>query len=420
MYVSQKLSTKAWLFLVQSFFVLMLAVPTSLQVQRGVFLVLIVGIGSVLALQTWRVHRNIFLLWLLTILVGLLGVVWGVVSFAPGALRVSTVYLIWPVLYLLFIGLVHDLRVIKSIESALLLGITLATLMALLVMLAGVFGYGSVIFPILEFQGAAYGNFGGYIEFRTYGLSTVMYGFPFVLSVLLVRRDELSGFRKLAVYLLLFAIIGAALGSGRRAFWLVMLLTPFIILPVLQMSACKIQSVSFFSLALRFTGLASLTVVGIITFLGLDSAALLEEFVSAFQGQEASSGARFHQAAALWDAFIKSPLIGHGFGSTTDVIRSHDTPWAYELSYLALLMNVGLVGFLVYSIAVFWVVLKGIRLSRKNIEFAKLFLPLNTALCAFLIINATNPYLGKFDYLWIIFLPVALINAHLTQRSKYA
>jgi O-antigen ligase len=342
-----------------------------------------------------------------------------VINSAPGALRVISVYLVWPILYLLFIGLAHDPRIIKSIESALLLGVALATFMALTVMLAGLFGYGSFIFPLLEFQGAAFGRYGGFIEFRTYGLTTVMYGFPFVLSVILVRRDELRGLRKLGIYLLLLAIVLAALGSGRRAFWLVMLLTPFIILPFLQLSSCRLKPVPFLSLTSKSAVLAVLTIAGVITAIGLDPIALLETFLSAFQGQEASSGIRFLQAASLWSAFTESPLIGHGLGSTVDVVRSHDMPWAYELSYLALLMNVGLVGFLVYTGAVVWIALKGIQLSRRDAEFAKLFIPLITALCAFLIMNATNPYLAKFDYLWVIFLPVALINAQLTQRPKH-
>jgi O-antigen ligase len=416
---SQRLSAKCWLFLVQAFFILMLVVPTTLQTPRAGFLVLITGIAVILALRSWCVHRDIILLWLLTILVGLFGVVWGVINSAPGALRVISVYLVWPILYLLFIGLAHDPRIIKSIESALLLGVALATFMALTVMLAGLFGYGSFIFPLLEFQGAAFGRYGGFIEFRTYGLTTVMYGFPFVLSVILVRRDELRGLRKLGIYLLLLAIVLAALGSGRRAFWLVMLLTPFIILPFLQLSSCRFKAVPFFSLTFKSVVLAVLIMGGGITAIGLDPVALVGNFVSAFQGQEASSGARFTQAASLWGAFTESPLIGHGLGSTVDVVRSHDTPWAYELSYLALLMNVGIIGFLVYTGAVVWIGLKGFQLSRRDAEFAKLFIPLITALCAFLIMNATNPYLAKFDYLWVIFLPVALINAQLTQRPKH-
>lgn len=411
-------SVKVWIFLLQSFFVLMLVVPTTLQAPRGVFLVLIVGVACVLSLRVWRIHRDIMLLWLLTILIGLLGVVWGVINSAPGALKVTSVFLAWPVLYFLFIGLAHEPRVIKPIESALLLGIFLATLMALTVMLAGLLGYGGVIFPLLEFQGAAFGNYGGFIEFRTYGLTTVMYGFPFVVSYILVRRDELYGFRKLGIYLLLLAIVLAILGSGRRAFWLVMLLSPFIVLTFLQCSACRLRSLSLCSLTFKASALAVLTIASIVGALGLDPLALVENFVSAFQGQEASSGARYLQAASLWEAFTSSPVIGHGLGSTVDVVRSHETPWAFELSYLALLMHVGLLGLFIYVGAIGWVILKGMELSREDGEFAKLFVPLVTALCAFLIMNATNPYLVKFDYLWVIFLPVALINAYLTQRSK--
>jgi len=68
----------------------MLVVPTTLQTPRAGFLVLITGIAVILALRSWCVHRDIILLWLLTILVGLFGVVWGVINSAPGALRVTS------------------------------------------------------------------------------------------------------------------------------------------------------------------------------------------------------------------------------------------------------------------------------------------------------------------------------------------
>jgi hypothetical protein len=36
----------------------------------------------------------------------------------------------------------------------------------------------------------------------------------------------------------------------------------------------------------------------------------------------------------------------------------------------------------------------------------------------YLIGNATNPYLEKFDYIWVIFLPVALINFWLLGKNS--
>lgn len=410
---------KILVVLIQIFFILMLVLPTTFQEPRGIFLALITTISAAIALHKWRVHRDIVLLSITTLLVGLLGVIWGILNSAPGALRVTSVYLIWPVLYLLFIGLAHDLRVMKAMESALLTGIFLATFMSLTVMFAGIFGYSALINPLLEFQGAGFGNYDGFIEFRIFSLTTVMYGFPFVLSFILVHRRELRGFQKYGSYLLLVAVVLTALGSGRRAFWLVMLLTPALILPFLQLSPYRLKAVQLFSLTVKGLVLALLAIGGAIAVIGLDPLAMTEEFLAAFQGQEASSSLRFLQAASLWSSFTESPLIGQGLGAAVDVVRSDGQPWAYELSYLALLMNVGLLGFIIYFAAIVWIALKGISISRRNAEFAKLFVPMMVSLCAFLIMNATNPYLAKFDYLWVIFLPVALINAYLTQRPQY-
>jgi hypothetical protein len=36
---------------------------------------------------------------------------------------------------------------------------------------------------------------------------------------------------------------------------------------------------------------------------------------------------------------------------------------------------------------------------------------------AFLIANATNPYLERYDYLWVIFLPIAFVNLSLLAKD---
>ena len=50
-------------------------------------------------------------------------------------------------------------------------------------------------------------------------------------------------------------------------------------------------------------------------------------------------------------------------------------------------------------------------MRRKKHSAVGLLAPQLVALLCLLIINASNPYLGKFDYLWTIFLPIASINA---------
>lgn len=408
-----------WIFMIQIFFVLMLTLPTAFQMQRGVFLALITAVAGIFALKQWSVNRDIFYIWLATIVVGFFGVFWGVVNDAPGALRVSTVYIVWPALFLIYIGLSHSLNIIKALEKAVFLGILLATITSLIVMFAGYLGYEEVIYPLLVFLDAGFGSYDGHIAYRVYSLTTVMYGFTFILSYILVNRSELQGFKRVFIYTLLVFIVIAALGSARRAFWLVMLLGPFVALFFLQASYFRLNLTRFLSLIFKIFFVFLIFVPILILILKLDLNTLLELFVSAFSSQESSTGLRFLQAESLWSKFIQSPLIGHGLGSAADVVRSSEQPWAYELSYLALLMNVGVIGFIVYAAAVLWIIVKGIKISRKDSAFAKLFVPLVSALCTFLIMNATNPYLGKFDYLWVIFLPLALINAYLTQRTQY-
>ncbi|MEQ6917338.1 hypothetical protein [Halomonas aquatica] len=412
------MAVRASIFTVQAFFVGMLVMPTSFQFQRGAVLVILVCIATPFALSRWRVHRDVFVLWLSTMVVGAFAIMLGIVNDAPGALRVSTIYLIWPALYLLFIGLTHNLQVIRRMESALLLGISLATAMALIVLAAGFLGLSDIVYPILAFQDAGFGAYDGFIEFRVFNLTTVMYGFPFVVALLLARRRELRGWQKTWLWLLVVLMVVVAVGSGRRMFWLVVLLTPFLALFFLQLSTRRFRTVAMLGALIRMGVAAALVVAGIIVALGLQPILLVQEFVSAFIGQEASSRIRFEQAGALWRAFESSPLVGIGLGSTVDSVNRQG--WAFELWYLSLLKSVGLLGFLVYAVAVGWVVVKGMLLARRNREFAALFVPLVTAMMIFLIMSGSNPYIGKFDYLWVIFLPVSLINAYLTERSANA
>jgi hypothetical protein len=41
-----------------------------------------------------------------------------------------------------------------------------------------------------------------------------------------------------------------------------------------------------------------------------------------------------------------------------------------------------------------------------------------TGMTTFLIANATNPYLEKFDCLWTVFLPLAVVNVSLLKENS--
>jgi hypothetical protein len=109
--------------------------------------------------------------------------------------------------------------------------------------------------------------------------------------------------------------------------------------------------------------------------------------------------------------------VGHGLGAGASVVRAIDAPWAYELVYAALLFQAGLVGMVLYGVGVLWIFVAGIGVVRQIPQSASIMLPLLAGLAGFLIANATNPYLLKFDYLWALFLPIAAINVYIRRRS---
>jgi len=68
------------------------------------------------------------------------------------------------------------------------------------------------------------------------------------------------------------------------------------------------------------------------------------------------------------------------------------------------------VGLLAYAAGVIWIYCLGTRVIKEGGILGQMMVPLLVGMTCFLIANATNPYLGKFDGLWTLFLPIAVIN----------
>ena len=90
------------------FFFLMLVMPKVYQVERGVLLatLLIGGLVYVIC-EKWRLNKTILFWGFLTITASMIFIYIGVINNTPGALRVSTVYVLWPMVYIFFMGIVN-------------------------------------------------------------------------------------------------------------------------------------------------------------------------------------------------------------------------------------------------------------------------------------------------------------------------
>jgi hypothetical protein len=155
---------------------------------------------------------------------------------------------------------------------------------------------------------------------------------------------------------------------------------------------------------------------------GFDLVALGREFITGFQfSSDPVAITRASQFQRLTEAWLEAPLLGKGFGATIpEFVRSEEMPWAFELSYMALLFNAGLVGALAYALGIMSIFGVGLYIVRFGGSLGRLLLPVLLGSGSFLIANATNTYLLKFDYEWVIFLPLAFVNGWLLQHASVA
>lgn len=153
---------------------------------------------------------------------------------------------------------------------------------------------------------------------------------------------------------------------------------------------------------------ASAFVVGInIGLISWDLVVAGVEGLFDFQGEQSNVERRL-QFDALLEGIAQAPLFGQGAGAVASYIRSDEMPWAYELLYIAFIFHYGLVGFMVYASGIGALLLvflnRCVRNDQSNVMAAWF-----GALVAFLFASATNPYLLKFDYMWVVFIPLAWV-----------
>ncbi|PWS28189.1 hypothetical protein DHW03_11610 [Pedobacter yonginense] len=402
------------------FFFLMLVLPASFQVPRGVILLgLLLFSLRDYALKRFKIYTPILNISIINVGCSVLFFFNGYANQNPGAVAVTTVFIFWPILYLYFIGFNVEKEQIYPLLKCLFYGgiTSMIFIAALILWTLGFIPFDlSLIAKAQDFS--VY--WGDSVEINAINLATIMYVLVFSLSFLIFPKDynyKKIVSKKVVVFTLLLAFIIVLL-SARRGFWVVAIVAPVYIYIVYRLAGVKIRLKKYIIpiFAFLMLGLLSLTIFS------LNNENFITEFSSSFEfdnPQVESNYLRLEQYNALVKGWEKSPIIGVGLGGAAEgSVRDTESPWAYELSYLALLFHTGIIGVLVYSMSVLWIIYKAIKLARMNKLYATILLPQITALIAFLLINASNPYLGKFDYLWTIFLPIASINAIMISSTK--
>lgn len=373
------------------------------------FLIYIVGKPSQI-----RYSKHILLWSLLFSVVGLIWSFYGETRANPGAHRVLTVMAIYPLLFAL-LGFYWRKDDAKKLKNAFIwIGFLLILSQALYI--GSSLGYdGGFIYNLMQ---SLYGDIAVIDQGEDYFLFTL----PNVSSLIFLLPFYFIGFLfdskfNIKYLLLFFSSVVVVLLTGRRAAYLSFMISNVLIFSVIGtgyfISKRNVPKINRGQIILFSIGL--ILFVFIIIFIGLQKWDLVfEDIQSIFNFESnASNLERKYQFEALITGIQQNVLFGSGAGAAAGYARSLEQPWAYELSYVALLFQYGLLGFIIYTAGILYLVWWQIRfIFNTTIEYQSRIFVLSflAGFLSLLVANATNPYLGKFDYMWVIFIPVMMIN----------
>jgi len=400
-----------------------IVVPTILQPLKVAVLIFVLACMA-LRRKTWNTQATpaqlaLDLAALGYSVVGMCWAIYGLLRGNPGAASMMTVHVAYPLLFLFLARLARSddfARVSRVIWiSAVLVVVSQA------LFIGSFFGVdGGVLFDTLQdLQDvpAVVDAGDDYLLFTLPSVSSLLFLAPWLMAHALYAQR-----RKLHHAVLLLLTVALLVLAGRRAFVLGIMFGGVAVLSSAgTLTGGRLGRVRPAGALLFVAVLAALVVAGL-HFGWLNADIVTDRLTSIFDFSENESNLeRRLQFGALMEGIATHPLVGNGLGAAATYLRSDTQPWAYELSYVALAFHVGVLGFLVYAVGVVWVLaaLRRLGMDRKLPEAQRLAaVAYLGGFVSFLVVNASNPYLAKFDYMWTLFVPVAMIRAWLGARDK--
>ena len=247
----------------------------------------------------------------------------------------------------------------------------------------------------------------GYIQMNNVNIGMLAFVVPYLLSRLFFNAGK-----KVRLYLLLGLIVAviSAIAASRRIIVFLIFIVPLLVYVLSFLTNQEIAhdgrkwGRAYFLLLLA--GAGSL-MFGF--FSGLDfQTGILGRFMEVFDSSSESPRALQH--AALLSGFYDSFVWGSGFGGLTEVVRSDERPWTYELTYSRLLFNGGVLGFSLIMLFFLVYLLLALRAIRGSAH-GGVYIPLLVGFLSVSIAAASNPYLSSFDFIFCLSIIPLILNS---------
>lgn len=318
---------------------------------------------------------------------------------APGAYRVLTAEVFWP-LFFSFIGI----KVANKFSITQICKI-LIRIEIFLVLWDLWYCFGELklipfpsVFKAVDLS-YMFGKFGFFIQFSTTHMVTHIFMIPFTMAY--------CSYLKKKVFCILFILMQLFLVSisGRAA----LILISFAFLGVLLIRLLGAKSSFFVKI---FKALFILGIISSLVYLSFtDVASGIIQYVSnKIVNSSSDTGhidsTRYYQKKYLLDGWQNHIFFGNGSGSYDPrVVRDSEHPWFYELSYHAFLYQKGLFWLFSFLLQLLYIFLGLLHLRKENPFYNCLIY----GLVAILIANSVDPYLNKFGCLWMLYLPFVIV-----------
>ena len=419
---------------------LMLFIPAQLmKVKMIIVFVLLLAslIYIIVKRERIRISKGVF--WWFTVYI-LASVFFTILSFVygnPGATTFLVVNIISPAIYFIFIVTLSNLKIFEEIKVS----FVIATLCIVIYNFVYAMSLNGIIkfinpksFPFIKENVG--GMDVGFVKITSENISVLMFLVPFVIALYFVEKKRSA---KVVCYIIIVLGALSAVLSVRTAFLLIIGLTPFIIIALDLLTKTDKYRVNIKKVLIALTTVPVLLILLIGVF-SVDINLVVKKATGSFNvsdinsvdskesaddkkpqvdmGSDNGGYIRAEQMKDLIDTWKMKPIFGWGEGANAlNVVRS-DTPGLYELTFLALLMQRGVVGFVLFIGQILCIYIMSIKNIRRNTNTSDLNFAALVGLTTILVAHATNPYLYSFDRLILFFFPLLMVQYSAINENK--
>lgn len=391
-------------------FFMMMVFPRTYQLPKIPFLVIVlISILSVIILAgKIKLHKDVFLFFLIFMSYGL---VWGSLGlinnkdFANDFLRLNVM---WVFIYLLLVASISKERYMGILQKTMIWATLAISLYNINYYLYGIGTYHIAFLTTLD-AGQRIGIHPGYIQLTAHNIGSLFFLIPFIISGILINKGKrFAGFSNQFLSFVLLVAIFAGFLSGRRMLWLIIIFGPIIYFIVTRLSKNgKIITKQLIKVIMSVAVLGFLIMNIFFRKMGWDYNNFIGRLT--FVGEQ-ETGISYRASKAkdmIAEVYEANLFFGTGGGSP-----------AFEMTFIQTFHETGIVGVSIFLLLFLWVFLKIIVLIRQNKGKAEYGIPILVGSISFFLSMWSNPYFASFDFMWALFFPIAFINISL-RNSKY-